>query len=346
MQYRLSLLSAIIAAGIAAAPSLAAITITEEMDEGQMSYKIETDNAVYYYQKEGAAFSSIVDKNGNDWIGYHPTGGNNYESNSRGLPNLMYNRDGLWANDFFHPGKTGADGSTTTIETQETDLVVLKSVSADNLWEVVWEFRSFYAKMTLNKAAHQYWWLYEGTPGGSFSASEDYYVLSDGTRADCGSSFANDMPNPEWIYFGDKSMQRVLFLAHHTDDSHADQYWNGSNAMTVFGFGRQSLCCGHYLTEVPNTWSIGILEDSTFAGISATITAVVAGAVDVQPQINMSAAAGNHPSPLQIAVAGLNMKKAMRGPAYSITGRLVSAGKVQCGEKAGSASVLIFQTNQ
>ncbi|MHC4699349.1 MAG: FG-GAP repeat domain-containing protein, partial [Planctomycetota bacterium] len=39
---------------------------------GQESFKIETPEATYYYHKQGAGFASIIDKDGNDWLGYSP----------------------------------------------------------------------------------------------------------------------------------------------------------------------------------------------------------------------------------------------------------------------------------
>ena len=52
------------------------VDVTDNIpDEGQDSFLISTENADYYYQKQGGGFSSIIDTNGNDWINYHPTGG-------------------------------------------------------------------------------------------------------------------------------------------------------------------------------------------------------------------------------------------------------------------------------
>lgn len=69
------------------------IKITEDSDEGQACFKIQTPSATYYYQKEAGGFSSIVDKYGTDWIGYRNSGNPpslaSAASDYRGLPNLV-----------------------------------------------------------------------------------------------------------------------------------------------------------------------------------------------------------------------------------------------------------------
>ena len=55
-------------------------------DEGQESFEIRTDRATYLYQKAGCAFSSLIDRDGNDWISYKPKGG--HKGHYRGIPNM------------------------------------------------------------------------------------------------------------------------------------------------------------------------------------------------------------------------------------------------------------------
>ena len=40
------------------------------LDEGQEAFVVETPAATYCYHKEGGGFSSLVDRDGRDWIGY------------------------------------------------------------------------------------------------------------------------------------------------------------------------------------------------------------------------------------------------------------------------------------
>ena len=75
------------------------VSVTDNvMDEGQSSYAIESQNATYFYQKQGAAFSSLIDPSGNDWISYTTTSGAG--GSYRGIPNMVY-PEGK-----FHPGST------------------------------------------------------------------------------------------------------------------------------------------------------------------------------------------------------------------------------------------------
>ena len=55
--------------------------------------------------------------------------------------------------------------------------------SSDNLWESVWDIFPRYARMTMTKMNGNWWWLYEGTPGGQFQVNEDFLRLSNGQRA-------------------------------------------------------------------------------------------------------------------------------------------------------------------
>ena len=73
------------------------------LDEGQLSYRVQTEIGTYFYHKLGGGFSSILDVNGNDWIGYHPSyPGSTAGGPSRGLPNPVYPRG------YFHPGATSS----------------------------------------------------------------------------------------------------------------------------------------------------------------------------------------------------------------------------------------------
>ena len=46
--------------------------ITHGTDEGQDCFLITTQSAVYAYQAEAGGFSSICDRDGVDWINFHP----------------------------------------------------------------------------------------------------------------------------------------------------------------------------------------------------------------------------------------------------------------------------------
>lgn len=206
------------------------IAVHDDIDEGQACWRIETPSATYFYHKEGAGFSSLLDRHGNDWIDYHPGGGS--EGEFRGIPNMVFNSNG----NYFHPGHSGEKGSRSAIEVLD-DRVIIVSTSGNEAWQCRWEIFSTHATMTVERVDGAYWFLYEGTPGGGYDLEQDWYLLSDGTRHPVSTDHVGDFPDPEWIVFGEEGLGTVLFLAHHTDDAISDTYMNWGK-MTVFGFGR------------------------------------------------------------------------------------------------------------
>jgi len=224
--------------------------------EGQESIEIVTPGATYYYHKAGAGFASLEDIEGMDWIGYRPC----CESAGqyRGVPNL-------WK---FHPG---LDSCTSVVESQGPVRARIRSRARDGKWECVWDIYPGYAGMTLLKINGKYWFLYEGTPGGSLEVDRDYNVLSTGLRRSVAEDWHGDIPAPEWIYFGDDKIKRVLYVIHHEEDSHSDQFWQMRREMVVFGFGRQYRCCDTYMDLVPAHFTVGFAEDSAFALVEAEV---------------------------------------------------------------------------
>lgn len=228
--------------------------IDNVIDEGHSAYQITTAQGTYFYQKNAAAISSLLDANGNDWVGWNPTAGSG--GSYRGIPNLVY-PEGK-----FHPGD---NNSTTTVRSQGPLKVALHSVTNDGKWEALWEFYPTYARMTLLKKDHNYWFLYEGTPGGSLDQATDLVVRSDGTQTSAATSWAADIPNTEWVYFADPGVNRSLFLANHTDDTEIDSYRpqsDSNGSMTVFGFGRQNTSTK--MSTAPAVFTIGLLDTVTF----------------------------------------------------------------------------------
>jgi len=240
---------------------LAQVTLTDHVQhEEQESFKIVTQNATYYYHKLGAGFASMEDADGNDWIGYHPWDGS--AGNYRGIPNLV-DPEG-----YFHPGNTGC---TSKIVRQGPIKLKIFSESNDRKWACTWEIYPYYAKLTVLKVAHPYWFLYEGTPGGKLDIASDYCMRSIGERTPASQSWDEDIPEPEWLYFGAGNVNRVLYLIHHQDDDFTDSYWPMENNMTVFGFGRKGL--NKYLKLVPAHFTIGFAENGAFPVASKVIEA-------------------------------------------------------------------------
>jgi hypothetical protein len=151
------------------------VTITDGVHHrDQESFKIEAQNATYYYHKQGAGFASIFDKDGNDWLGYRPGGGPAGEY--RGIPNMGHPEG------YCHPGKAV---SSSRIISDGPIKVSILSESDDRKMRCVWDVFPSYARLTVLKMRKPYWFLYEGTPGGKLDEDSDYCIRADmsgGTR--------------------------------------------------------------------------------------------------------------------------------------------------------------------
>ncbi|MDD5688238.1 MAG: FG-GAP-like repeat-containing protein [Elusimicrobia bacterium] len=256
------------------------VTLTDNvMVEGQSSYKLDTANATYMYHKIGGGFASIIDKQNNDWISYKQTPHNSSGGSFRGIPNLGVCGHPGYTADAYDP--TTVLGANSTIVSQGPLKTTIHSITTDNNWEWTWDFYPTYAKMTLLKRdpAKSYWFLYEGTPGGSFVAGSDYYYRSSDTSQQSGSTaFGADIPSPEWIYFADGTINRSLFLVNNTDDSLTDSHHamtDSGGSMTVFGFGRGTTAdpssTANWLTACPAYFTIGLADSRDYATTSKTI---------------------------------------------------------------------------
>jgi hypothetical protein len=247
--------------------------------EGQETLRIRTRGATYFYHKDGAGLASLLDKDGNDWISYHPGGRSAGEF--RGIPNLGA---------FAHPGYSGDQGARSQVVHQGPLKTTVTSENSAKTWVTRWEFYPDYARMTILKNETPYWFLYEGTPGGKLDEDADFHVISDGLRRLNKEHWSGDILGPEWIYFGDERLKRMLYLVNHQNDDATDQFWPMEGNMTVFGFGRQYRCCGRYMDAAPASFTIGFGEDSEFAAASRTINAgyrdlgVVVGSAERQPK--------------------------------------------------------------
>jgi hypothetical protein len=98
-------------------------------------------------------------------------------------------------------------------------------------------------------------------------------MRSDGTRLPAGQQWQNqDIPDPEWVYFEDSTLDRYIYFVHEEDDELNDTYWPMEQNMTVFGFGRGPGTSKH-MTATPNHFTIGLADDAQFASASSVIEA-------------------------------------------------------------------------
>ena len=235
------------------------VTATPVPDhEGQESFEVVTPSATYYYHKEGAGFASLEDRDGNDWIGYRPKGG--AAGHFRGIPNM-----GL--NTFGHPGYTGA---RSELRRNGPDRAVIASTKEK--WNVTWQIHPDFAHMTVHGAGENFWYLYEGTPGGALTDG-DAWMRSDGKSGRRGDKFAEDIKGDggvEWIAFSDEKLDRTLYLARWPDDDVVDHY-RPMGPMTVFGFGRAGKGVRRRLSETPNHLIVGLVESRKREVVAAAI---------------------------------------------------------------------------
>jgi hypothetical protein len=234
------------------------------LHQGQRSYRIKTPGVTYLYHRNGAGFASLIDPEGHDWISYRPGGGSAGEF--RGIPNI---RPGG-----FHPGY---ENLTSRVIHSGPVKLTFESESEDKKWSTLWEVYPDYATMTLQKKdTGNYWLLYEGTPAGELDVDRDYWVQSNGFRRPVSLEWSGVLPDPEWVWFGDGSCSRVLYLAKHEYDQHPDQFWQMQGNMTVFGFGRKPHeSPGTYMEEVPVHLTIGLIESKDYNEIKSIISSAV-----------------------------------------------------------------------
>jgi regulation of enolase protein 1 (concanavalin A-like superfamily) len=238
------------------------LTVSNVADEGQNALQIDTSAGSYFLQEQGASLSSLVDGVGQDWISYSVGGGSAGEF--RGIPNVIHPELE------FHPG--GAAGSTAIANQGPLRLRVLTSAFSDT-WGATWSFYDDHVSVKIDYVAHDYWFLYEGTPGGLLDPNSDFVTRADGTTTLLNQSWSEDLAGEEWVYFGDPVAQRSLFLAAHEDDNQIDSYYTLNDEMTVFGFGRSGST--PLINTAPRTFSLGLVESVDFDLNSRRVRSIV-----------------------------------------------------------------------
>ena len=221
-------------------------------------YKIITPSAIYFLEKEGAGLSSMVDPDGNDWIGFHPEPGTGAGGEYRGFPNAIHKKDGS----FCHPKNIGTELSKLEVIRNTGNLVSIRAISGNGNWEGIWDFYSTHCTFTMAKMPNEYhyWVLYEGTPGGTYDDTDWYMTSHIQEKTPLTINHEGDIPDLEWIAFGDANQQRTIVLFHHEDDEEIDRFYQMQQKMTVFGFGRNGMDI--LINSVPQSFSIAFIENT------------------------------------------------------------------------------------
>lgn len=229
-------------------------------DEGQDAYEIRTPIARYFYHKTGGGFSSLIDRDGNDWIGYRP--GNGPAGEYRGIPNLVFRSDD-GRNNHFHPGHKEHKASAARLVHFGPLKVTIESSVDETRWRVRWEIFPSFARLTVLDVDHddpQFWFLYEGTPGGGFRL-KDRCLRSNGLDSRLSKKWEDSTDAIDWVAFRVPAQNRSLLLSLETEVDVPVSYYPMA-PMTVFGFGRKLGSVENFLSTVPTQITVRFLETS------------------------------------------------------------------------------------
>ncbi len=258
-------------AGCTAKTTASSVTLREGIDVsagGDAAYIVAIDNATFYLEKSGGGLSSMLDKDGVDWLGFNKKPGSAHKGEYRGFPNAVHKQDG----NYFHAMNAGTDPSSGVVEIETDDHVRIVFTSENKAWEGQWDFHPDRLDFTMSRVSpgHKYWVQYEGVPGGEMDRTDFRYSSADSERHLIDQEFIGDLPSPEWMAFGDPQSPRMIYMFQHKDDDQPNDYVSRPD-MTVLGFGRRNK--DKFLTT-PQTFSIGFAETTDYQGIRKVITSI------------------------------------------------------------------------
>jgi hypothetical protein len=222
------------------------ISIVELQYAGRPHLKVTTHALSYYYDIRGGGFSRILDQEGNDWIGFKMEPWGSYPASAassfRGLPNLVFGQadDGA--------GHPGHDKCTSRYEGNR---IITRSLSGH--WEWYWEFHDSHALLQLTRADpdRSFWFLYEGTPGGSYHPERTYFGNNEGGPYRAAQDYYKGdvlWGSFRWIYTGSAHASGTFFMVQEQEDERMDMIsflgntdagMDSPDGMCVFGFGRE-----------------------------------------------------------------------------------------------------------
>lgn len=260
--------SALIGCTMHTAPSVRLLEGVDNSAGGDPAYIITTPSATYYLEKTGGGLSSMLDRDGIDWLGFHKAPGSGHKGEYRGFPNAVHKQDG----NYFHAMNAKTDAARTLVEKKSPDHIRIGVTSENGKWQGQYDFYPDRLDFTMRVVSpgYKYWVQYEGVPGGTMDETDFWYSSADAVRHGITETSIRDLPAPEWMAFGDRNAPRMIFVAHHEDDSHPDDYVSRPH-MTVLGFGRRNK--DKYLTT-PSKFSIGFVESINYADIAGTVDAL------------------------------------------------------------------------
>ena len=243
------------------------ISITDATYESRPHFKIETKAVTYFFDKAGGGLSRVIDADGIDWVNYngdpHAVVPSGASGGYRGIPNMVFRME---------DGGAGHPGFDQCISEKAGEHTI-RTRTKSGKWQWAWSFYDSHARLTIEKADpdRAYWFLYEGAAAGSFSPEEKYWGTDlGGPRYETPSlnRGENIVDKWQWVYFGDKTTDRVFYAAQHPTDTLNDFFAYMGNTkegntspdgMIVFGFGRDK---GTKALETKTgvTYRIGFLD--------------------------------------------------------------------------------------
>jgi hypothetical protein len=242
------------------------VSIEESSYGGRPHYLVKTKTLTYYYDISGGGFSRILDRQGNDWIGFKREPWGEYPASAassyRGLPNLVFQHEDDGA------GHPGFDQCKSRVEDGR---IITESLSGK--WKWSWTFHGTYAVLDILKTDPDrgYWFLYEGTPGGSFDPAESYYGSDKGGPYPAGHDYYKGeilWDQFRWMYVGTTHTGGVFYMVQESKDSFMDLIsflgntesgMASPDGMTVFGFGREK--GARPLLQSPQRFIIGFYPE-------------------------------------------------------------------------------------
>ena len=208
--------SGVLAFAVACSPrsEVSLVTLTHGIDAsagGDDAYIITTGNATFYLEKSGGGLSSMLDKDGVDWLGFHKKPGSAHKGEYRGFPNAIHKQDGS----YFHAMNAGTDPSSSVVAIEKPDHVRIVFTSDNQKWEGQWDIFPDRLDFTMSRVSpgYKYWVQYEGVPGGEMDRSDFRYSSADSDRHLIDAEFIGDLPSPEWMAFGDENSPRMIYVA-------------------------------------------------------------------------------------------------------------------------------------
>lgn len=271
--------------GIAVKPG--EIRINSCFYNGTEHFKITTLSAVYFLEKSSGGFSSIIDKSGNDWVDHSKSSEAYFPASAaadyRGIPNMLYG-------DVTDSG-AGHPGFNVCRFARQINDSTIQFVSQSKSFVWSWIFHDHYARLHIEKVGRDqpYWVLYEGPVAGRYHPFSKYWGTDSGIRTEI-PDFLNGetlQENWQWVYFGDKNVNRVFFIAQKEADEKpdvmgfmgaSDEGLRAKDGMVVFGFGRNLET--QPLFNEPHTFYFGffdkkVIDPATYAKFNSYINSLI-----------------------------------------------------------------------